>query len=450
MHEPEPRGVPEQPDGPPDPVRVGGLAPEVAYVCVGADAAPPETWDVPMLSQLAGVIGELGPSNLSHLRRGIALARDPGGWVAAERHAVVWLRRGRAAVSLDLLRMHDSLYALRDEAGGVWELGPGVIDSIGVAWWRRGWTPDASPPGSRLRAAGLAASVTLDAATIRRAFRINFAPATRRVERETWHVRLPSSLDRARPSGVLIWISPNPDGRLPPAYESVLDQIGFIAIGADNTGNGRPLAERLQLVLDGVEILKRRWLIDPAAVYLAGLSGGGRCAAILQLGMPEVFSGTVAVAGLDSYHDAPTGNLAEIWPGALGKPLANAMRSLRDRRIAALLGELDFNRAEAAARVALLAADGIPARLEIVPGLGQALAPAPVFAENLRWVDEPCREASQASVERATALLTAVRPGPDHRAALVGVIRAAPWSEPAWVAAELLGYSRQRFLSGSP
>jgi predicted esterase len=403
-----------------------------------------------MLSVLAGVLGELEAADLVRLRRGLTPAPDPAAWAPAERRGVIHLLRGRATALLDLLLGPDTGSAIRTQDGGVWVLDPQVLSSIAVDWWRQGWSPDPASAGSRLKPRGVPASLELDTAAIRRVFRANLPPLTRRVESETWHGRLPRNHDRARPAGVLAWISPTADGRLPPVYEPVLDDLGLIAVSADAAGNERPLTDRLQLVLDGVETLRRAWLIDPARLYLSGFSGGGRCAAILQLALPDMFSGAVPVGGIDSYHNAPTGRGTSFWPARLGKPLAAGMRTLRDRRISVLVGELDFNRAEAAVRVDLLAADGIPARLEVVPGLGHALPPASGFADALRWTDEPQREAGRTAVEHATKLLNDITPGPDERAALIGVVRAAPWSEPAWTAAERLGYSRTRFLTGSP
>ncbi len=55
--------------------------------------------------------------------------------------------------------------------------------------------------------------------------------------------------------------------------------------------------------------------------------------------------------------------------------------------------------------------------------------------------------------KQAAELLAAVPPGdptdPPVRAALIAVVRAAPWSDPAWTAAERLGDHRQDFLNPS-
>lgn len=416
-----------------------------------------------MLCDLAGLLRVLEPADIVRLRRGMGSQVEPASWTGAARWGTIHLLRGREAVSLDLIHQPEARFAMRGPGGRVWEMASGVMDSIGVESWRQGWSPDSSPPGSRLKPRGVAAPLELDAAAIRRIFRMNFPPVSRRVDSEQWHVRLPKGHDRAAPAGVVAWISPTPDGRFPPVYEPILDELGLIAVGADSTGNERPVTDRLQLVLDGIEMVRRGWLIDRTRVYISGFSGGGRCASLLQLGLPEELSGAVPVAGIDSYHDVSAGQAGEqvggtggrgggvsSWPARMGKPLAPGLRALRDRRVAVPVGELDYNHAEAAARVRLLAADGIPARLDPVPGLGHALPGVSPFADAFRWVDEPSREARRQAVERATNLLVEIKPGAGDRAALIDVVRAAPWSEPAWTAAELLGYSRERFLNGSP
>lgn len=435
---------------PRDPIRVEGLTPLRAFVSTGADPKTGEVWDVPMLGVMAGVMGELDPADLVRLRRGTTPAPDPSAWAAADRRAVIHLVRGRSIASLEFLCGPDDRSAIRTTDAGVWELAPGVAGSIGVDWWRGGWTPDASPQGSRLKLQGVPSPIKLDAATVRRVFRSNYPALTRHVEAEAWNVRLPRNHRREQPAGVLAWISPTPEGRLPPMFEPALDELGFIAVGPDSAGNERPLTDRLQLVLDGVETLRRSWLIDPERVYLSGFSGGGRCAAILQLALPDLFSGAVPVGGIDTYHNAPTGRGDSFWPARLGKPLAPGLRTLRDRRIGVIAGELDFNRAEASVRVDLLVADGVPAQLNVVPGLGHALPPATQFSETLRWSDEKQRNVRIAAVAEAGKLLDGIQAGPDERAALIGVVRTAPWSDPAWTAAERLGYSRERFLNGHP
>jgi hypothetical protein len=96
--------------------------------------------------------------------------------------------------------------------------------------------------------------------------------------------------------------------------------------------------------------------------------------------------------------------------------------------------------------------DGLQVRLEIVPGMGHAMPDAGRLADMVRWVDEPRRGAIEAGTAEARRLLDAIPEDADANdsevlAALIGVIRAGPWSEPAWEAAERLGFSRRGFVN---
>jgi len=170
--------------------------------------------------------------------------------------------------------------------------------------------------------------------------------------------------------------------------------------------------------------------------------------------MPDLFAGAVPIVGLDSYHDAPTGRGTTRWPARFGKPLPAVFKVLETRRIAAITGDMDFNEPEMRIRTDLMKQDGIDIRLDTVPGMAHTLADAARFRDALRWVDEPRREQIQRGGAEAMALLAKVPPGPATdpavRAALIEVIRAGPWSDAAWAAAERLGHSRERFVSPSP
>lgn len=436
-----------------DPLRVDGLPPAAAYVSAGVDPVGSEYWETPMLGQLAGVIRTLEPSDLVRLRRGLRPVEGPPAADATTR-GTLHLVRGRGQTRFTILHSQSqSAHFLVGTDGRAWALEDATLSRSGVDWQRGSWSPRISEPGVRLTQAGSPAPSELDPATVRRAFRTTMPLLKRDATQETIHLRLPRTHRPHRPAGVVVWIGPTGDGRWPPAYEPVFDALGLIVVGADRTGNDRPITDRLQIMLDALHAAGQSWLIDEQRIYAAGFSGGGRCAALLTLALPEHFAGSVSLAALDSQHDAPTGRAGEHWPARLGKPLEPALRLLRQRRMAAVVGELDPNLAEVTARIELLRADGIPVLLETVPNHPHALPSAELFAKALRWVDEPVRNARDKAAAEAEALWRASQNAdpsePQGRAALVAVIRQAPWSDAAWNAAERLGFSRERFLSGS-
>lgn len=444
-----------------DPFRVQGRPPEsVVAALPAADArAIPVTAEAPMLARLSGVLARVDPPALVALRRGLGRTLDPAELESAAHRADLHLSLGDNHARLELLELPGGLRAVRQtppDGDRAWLIQSAAVEACNIDWWLAGWTPAAAEPGERLRFDGTAhpAPLTLDARTTRRVFRANYPRLTRDLAEETIHLRLPDPYDPTVPAGVLVWISPIADGRLPPLYERALDELGFIAVGADDAGNERELTDRYQLMLDALETARRSFLIDEDRVYVSGMSGGGRSAAILQCTMPETFAGAVPIVGLDSYHDAPTGRGTSRWPARFGKPIPAVFKVLETRRIAAITGDMDFNEPEMRIRTDLMKQDGINIRLDTVPGMAHTLADADRFRDALRWVDEPRRDQIQRGAAEAMALLAKVPPGPATdpavRGALVEVIRAGPWSDAAWAAAERLGHRRDAFVTPDP
>jgi predicted esterase len=444
-----------------DPFRVADLPPERVYAASPETRANAAVAGIPMLGVLAGVAGEIEPAALIRLRRAIGGPLPGGVPPGSKITGILLLVRDDRAERVEFFMTPDGASGVRcpdrpDQP--TWSIDPDPLDAIGAPWWRVGWAPDRAEPGERLSVDGsdaAASPVTLDGATVRRVFRAHYPALSRRIADERFHLRIPAGHDASRPAGVLVWVSPTDDGRPPPVLEVAADGLGLIAVGADQAGNQRELTDRLQLVLDAVETVRRRHLIDDQRIYLVGMSGGGRVAAILQCAMPDLFAGSVPIVGLGSYHAAPTGSGGRNdtrWPATFGKPVPPVFRLARERRIGAITGEMDFNQPEMSARARLMTEDGLQVRLEIVPGMGHAMPDAGRLADMVRWVDEPRRGAIEAGTAEARRLLDAIPEDADANdsevlAALIGVIRAGPWSEPAWEAAERLGFSRRGFVN---
>lgn len=442
-----------------DPFRVADLPPERVYAASPDSRADAASAEVPMLATLIGVVGEVDAPALVRLRRALG---DPLPVPPDSRTTgVLILVRGDLSERVEFFTAPSGATGVRcpDRPDRpAWSIDPGALDATGAPWWRIGWTPQQTVPGERITINGTEAAaspIKLDAATARRIFRARYPPLTGRLAEERFHLRIPAGHDASAPAGLLVWVSPTADGRPPPALDAAADGLGLITVGADRAGNERSLTDRLQLVLDAVETARRRHLIDDERIYIAGLSGGGRVASILQCTMPELFAGAMPIVGLDSYHAAPTGNGGRSetrWPASFGKPVPPVFRLTRERRIGAITGEMDLNHTEMTARTRLMTEDGLQVRLDVVPGMGHAMPDAGRIAETLSWVDEPRRETIAAGVAEARRLLGAFPPhadasDPEIRAALIAVIRAGPWSDPAWEAAERLGYSRTAFVS---
>lgn len=213
--------------------------------------------------------------------------------------------------------------------------------------------------------------------------------AARPLEQERLRAYLPRGYRKpsTKRYGLLVWVSPGSDGRIPRWWLKTCDRRGLIAIGADDADNSQPLPRRIGLALDGLAEAQRRWRIDPARVLVAGFSGGGNVACWLGLHYPELFRGVLACGGCDSYAPIPVpGREGSFWRGTIPKPPAERFAQAQSRPWVLLAGEGDaMPKLQAGAVAEVMRRDGF-ARVEtiVVPKLDHRPPPAKAFAQALK------------------------------------------------------------------
>lgn len=435
------------------PMQVDGRLPKSGLISTSPDPIPEGLGGVEMLRETTGLIDTIDPKAFSTINR----IADPIG-------AEETLRVGRGpGVYLQMWR---------DDEFGVLGIHPGDKDTLLLAdtqspdrrwsiradvFERLGIETERPVPRERFEGTDEAmtlelptphaeSSIVLDRRTIRSRIKMNYPKLTRTLGQETFRVRLPRGYNPETPAGVLVWISPSPDGRIPDIFAPVCDDLGLIALGVDNNGNGREITDRLQNHLDSIETLALHARIDRERVYVTGVSGGGRSSSILQLVFPEHFAGCVPIIGLDTYHNAPTGDPGKYWPKRLGKPSGPNMALLKARRIRSITGTADFNEPEMTLRTRLLRDDGLDVEIDVIEGMAHAMPSAEQFAQALRWVDEPRRKAvenARVAAEQILLETSHLDPKlPAVRDRLIEVMQMLPYSDAAWRAAARLGYSK--------
>lgn len=108
----------------------------------------------------------------------------------------------------------------------------------------------------------------------------------------------------ARGFGVLVFVPPWQDARLPQGWAPALDRYGVIFVTAARSGNDESVFDRRgPLALLAAQNIIRRYPVDPQRVYIGGFSGGSRVALRLALGYPDLFRAAILNAGSD-----PIGN----------------------------------------------------------------------------------------------------------------------------------------------
>jgi len=441
-----------------DPFRVDGRPPQVGYFTSEYGSFDADLIEIEMLKELAGIFGVIEPRQYSILRK--AIKRDE---ITSEQIdgldpiSYLHLFRSRSKITYGIYLLDEQVAVLStvDEPREIWGIDQSVFGRIGIDWPTSDSEsvddiPSSFPASVQLTQPYQESKTILDLRTVRARIKVSYPRLSRKLEDEVFRVRFPKNYNEQFPAGVLVWISPSPDGRVPRIFETALDELGFVAIGVDNNGNQREITDRLQNIFDAIETVGSRYRIDRKRIYLTGMSGGGRCSGILQIAFPELFAGAVPIVGLDTYHNAPTGDPGKFWPARIGRPAVKWMNLLKERRIAAITGSADFNQPEMSVRQNLLKADGIEIRLDIIEGMAHTMPTADQFTDAFKWVDNLRRDEMVESFKRAKELKVSYQEKYDdfdskdttQRKMLIEIIELAPWTEPAWWAAELLGFEQ--------
>jgi dienelactone hydrolase len=131
--------------------------------------------------------------------------------------------------------------------------------------------------------------------------------------------------------GLMVFVPPWDEARLPAGWAAVLDQYGMIFVSAARSGNAVGMLERREpLALLAAYNVMLRYPVDRNHVYVGGFSGGSRVALRLAVAYPDVFRGALLNSGSD-----PLGDKRPLPPKDL------FLRFQEDSRIVYLSGELD-------------------------------------------------------------------------------------------------------------
>ena len=100
--------------------------------------------------------------------------------------------------------------------------------------------------------------------------------------------------------GLLVFVPPWQEARLPQGWGPVLDHYGMIFVSAARSGNDENVLERrAPLALLAAHNVLLRYPVDPERIFVGGFSGGSRIAMRLALAFPDLFRGALLNAGSD-------------------------------------------------------------------------------------------------------------------------------------------------------
>jgi pimeloyl-ACP methyl ester carboxylesterase len=122
---------------------------------------------------------------------------------------------------------------------------------------------------------------------------------------EHFAVYVPPATPPSRGYGLLVFVPPWPDARVPHAWRKTLDENGIIFVTAAHSGNDAPeVTRRMPLALDSYASIRARYPVDPQRVYVGGFSGGARVALRLAIAYPDLFRGALLDGGSDDIGSA--------------------------------------------------------------------------------------------------------------------------------------------------
>ena len=254
---------------------------------------------------------------------------------------------------------------------------------------------------------------------------------------ETFDVFVPESYTGKEPYGLIVWISPGRGGAPRAEWLDVLRKHKLIWVGNTNTGNDRTKWVRLGLAIDAADHMQKAYTIDPARVYASGVSGGGRCASLLAIGFPDVFTGGgYPIIGTNYFR------IVEVGPGKDGRPefyrryfdrpSAKLMAlASKERRFVLLTGDSDGNRQQTQLYAEAMKKDGFRYVTYLqVPGMGHQAPDAEWFEKGIVALDEAkdavAAKAPKAPEEKKPAATTAAAKQPAQASAPKPAPKAPP------------------------
>jgi hypothetical protein len=247
---------------------------------------------------------------------------------------------------------------------------------------------------------------------------------------ETFDVFVPEDYTGKEPYGLIVWINPGRGGAPRADWLDVLRKHKLIWIGATHTGNDRTKWVRLGLAIDAAEHMQKAYKIDPARVYASGSSGGGRCASLLAIGFPDVFTGGgYPIIGTNYFRIVEVGQgkdgRREWYQRYFDRPSAKLMAlATKERRFVLLTGDDDGNRQQTQLYAEAMKKDGFKYVTYLqVPGMGHQAPDAEWFEKGIVALD-----ASRDEVVKAAQELKSSKPqaGTSAKAPPLAASRSAP------------------------
>ncbi len=233
----------------------------------------------------------------------------------------------------------------------------------------------------------VAAATRLDWAFAARGFPIKDTklPASYDSTKQKYQLYVPKGYIKEKPAALVLFISA---GDAPTGWsnwrKSCETEGAFFAC-AYGAGNTTPAGQRIRIILDVLDDVRRAYQIDADQTVITGFSGGGRMACAIGFALPEYFGGVVPLCGTNPI------------PGPAWQ------RHLVEERlsVAFVTGEKDMNRKENEGYMYPWFQEiGVRSKLWVMPNMGHVIPPAATVNEVHAWIAEDLKRRRDAAKAR--------------------------------------------------
>ena len=190
--------------------------------------------------------------------------------------------------------------------------------------------------------------------------------------KRSYEIFVPPGYDPKRTYPLILFISPSARATGYRNWRPVSIKHDVIFVSPHRAGNNCPQRQRVRIVMDVLDDVRRKFNTDVDRTYIGGFSGGGRIACAIAFALPEYFGGVIPVCASGDLQQ-------ESW----------LRHRVIDRlSVAHVTGEKDFNRSKVSRfRGPLLADVGVRSRVWVVPGMDHGIPGGEQLQEVYRWLD---------------------------------------------------------------
>jgi len=205
------------------------------------------------------------------------------------------------------------------------------------------------------------------------------------MEKEKFYIYVPKNYDGTKPFGLVAFINSRDAVEIPWGWDAVMGERNLIFIAAQNVGDQDAEGRRVGLTVVGILKMMEDYKIDPARVYVAGHSEGGRMAARVAFQHPELIRGCIPCSGAEFYKAVKWGGSGY---GVFSHSPDMVGAAKRNIRFALITGETDIHRDEILdLYYGGFAKDGFQAKLFDVPNSPQGTFSANVLGHAIEFLE---------------------------------------------------------------